>query len=625
MEGASVLWLALIYLTAGVIAVPMAQRLGLGSVLGYIAAGVIIGPFALHLVGDQTGVRHFAEFGVVIMLFLIGLEVRPTLLWSMRAAFFGLGTSQVAVTGLVLAAAAMAFGLGWRESLALGFILSLSSTAIVLQIFEERGLRHTAAGRASFGILLFQDVSTIPMFAALPLLTLNAVAAPGREPSHGAGLLDSYPAWVHALAVLAAVALVIAAGRYLARPAFRYIARTRSREIFTAAALLLVIAVALLMQTVGLSPALGAFLAGMVMADSEFRRELEGDIEPFRGLLLGLFFISIGAGMDLGLLAARPLTLAACVIGLIVLKAVVTFGVARAFRLDGRAAGLTAVALAQGGEFAFVLLGIAAASGVLASELASLATVTVAISMALTPVLLILYDRRCSAELSSVPQPENEAFDDAPDVIVAGFGRFGQIAARLLVVNGFKTSTLEASAEQVELVRRFGRRVYYGDATRLDLLRSAGAARAKVLLVAIDDRDQAEKLVELARANFPNLQILARAYDRRHAYRLLDKGAHVIERETFEAGLTLGAEALKALGFKDMQAARAARLFRRHDENMFQSLAPVWRDEERFMVASRESSERMNDLLAADIRDMLQESAAKEAASAEAPVAGTTA
>lgn len=630
MEGASVLWLALIYLTAGVIAVPVAQRLGLGSVLGYIAAGVIIGPFALHLVGDQTGVRHFAEFGVVIMLFLIGLEVRPTLLWSMRAAFFGLGTSQVAVTGLVLAAAAMAFGLGWRESLALGFILSLSSTAIVLQIFEERGLRHTAAGRASFGILLFQDVSTIPMFAALPLLALNAVAAvtavtataanpsaPGHEPGHGAGLLDSYPAWVHALAVLAAVALVIAAGRYLARPAFRYIARTRSREIFTAAALLLVIAVALLMQTVGLSPALGAFLAGMVMADSEFRRELEGDIEPFRGLLLGLFFISIGAGMDLGLLAARPLTLAACVAGLIVLKAVVTFGVARAFRLDGRAAGLTAVALAQGGEFAFVLLGIAAASGVLAAELASLATVTVAISMALTPVLLILYDRRCSAELSSVPQPENEAFDDAPDVIVAGFGRFGQIAARLLVVNGFKTSTLEASAEQVELVRRFGRRVYYGDATRLDLLRSAGAARAKVLLVAIDDRDQAEKLVELARANFPNLQILARAYDRRHAYRLLDKGAHIIERETFEAGLTLGAEALKALGFKDMQAARAARLFRRHDENMFQSLAPVWRDEERFMVASRESSERMNDLLAADIRDMLQESAAKEAAAKE--------
>ena len=617
MEGASVLWLAMIYLTAGVIAVPLAQRLGLGSVLGYIVAGVVIGPFALHLVGDQTGIRHFAEYGVVIMLFLIGLEVRPSLLWSMRAAFFGLGTSQVVATGLALAGSAMLFGLQWRQALALGFILSLSSTAIVLQIFEEKGLQHTRAGSASFGILLFQDVSTIPMFAALPLLTLQAATLPAAQTGDGAGLLDRYPGWVHALAVLAAVALVIAAGRYLARPAFRYIARTRSRDIFTAAALLLVIAVTLLMQAVGLSPALGAFLAGMVMADSEFRRELEGDIEPFRGLLLGLFFISIGAGMDLGVLTARPLAVADCVLGLVAIKAVVAFCVARVFRLDGRAAGLTAVALAQGGEFAFVLLGIAAASGILSSELAALATVTVAISMALTPVLLILYERRCSADLSSAPQPENEAFDEAPDVIVAGFGRFGQIAARLLVVNGFKTSTLEASAEQVELVRRFGRRVYYGDATRPDLLQAAGAARAKVLLVAIDDRDQAEKLVELAHTHFPNLKILARAYDRRHAYRLLDQGADVVERETFEAGLTLGAEALKALGFKGMQAARAARLFRRHDENMFRALAPVWRDEERFMIASRESSERMNDLLAADIRNMLQESAAKEAASGE--------
>ncbi|OWT65456.1 monovalent cation:proton antiporter-2 (CPA2) family protein [Candidimonas nitroreducens] len=621
MEGASVLWLALIYLTAGVIAVPWAQRLGLGSVLGYIAAGVIIGPFALHLVGDQTGIRHFSEFGVVIMLFLIGLEVRPSLLWSMRGAFFGLGTSQVVATGLALAGTAMLFGLPWRASLALGFILSLSSTAIVLQIFEEKGLQHTTAGRASFGILLFQDVSTIPMFAALPLLALNTATAPAAQQGQGSGLLESYPGWVHALAVLAAVAVVIGAGRYLARPAFRYIARTRSRDIFTAAALLLVIAVALLMETVGLSPALGAFLAGMVMADSEFRRELEGDIEPFRGLLLGLFFISIGASMNLGLIATRPLALAACVLALIVIKAAVAFCVARAFRMGGRAAGLTAVALAQGGEFAFVLLGIAAASNILTPDQVALATVTVAISMALTPLLLILYERRCAAGLSSAPEPENEAFDDTPDVIVAGFGRFGQIAARLLLVNGFKTSTLEASAEQVELVRRFGRRVYYGDATRLDLLEAAGAAQAKVLVVAIDDRDQAEKLVELARAHFPNLQILARAYDRRHAYRLLDKGAEVVERETFEAGLTLGAEALKALGFKSVQAARAARLFRRHDENMFRALAPLWRDEERFVVASRESSERMNDLLAADIQEMLQESSAKDAPPADSAAA----
>ncbi|TAL90820.1 MAG: potassium transporter, partial [Candidimonas sp.] len=377
--------------------------------------------------------------------------------------------------------------------------------------------------------------------------------------------------------------------------------------IFTASALLLVIAVALLMEVVGLSAALGAFLAGVVLADSEFRRELEGDIEPFRGLLLGLFFISVGASMDLGLVASKPITLLAFVAGLMFVKMAVVYLIARLFGVEGRAAALTATALAQGGEFAFVLLGLASALGVIPGDISALATAAVAVSMALTPLTLIGYQRWCSRGLSSLPDPVNEAFDDRPDAIVAGFGRFGQIAARLLIVNGFKTSTLDASAEQVELVRRFGRRVYYGDATRLDLLRASGAADAKLLIVAIDDRDQAEKLVEIAAQHFPNLQILARAYDRRHAYRLLDKGAHIVERETFEAGLTLGAEALKTLGLKDVQAARATRLFRRHDENMFQALAQVWGDDERFMIASKETSERMNELLAADLQNMLQE------------------
>ena len=604
MENASLLLLALVYLTAGVISVPIAQRLGLGSVLGYLIAGVLIGPFALHLVGDQTHVMHFAEFGVVIMLFLIGLEVRPSLLWQMRGVFFGLGSAQVIVTGLVLAAAGIALGLDWRSATALGFILSLSSTAIVLQTFQEKGLSHTAAGTAAFGILLFQDVSTIPMFAALPLLAVGSHQASDAA-THG--LIAAFPAWAQALAVLAAVMLVIGAGRYLTRPVFRFIADTHSREIFTASALLLVIAVALLMEAVGLSAALGAFLAGVVLADSEFRRELEGDIEPFRGLLLGLFFISIGAGMNLGLIAAQPFLLAGLVIGLMAIKIIVIYIVARLFRVERRAAVLTATALAQGGEFAFVLLGIASMSGIITATISELATVTVASSMALTPLTLIAYNRWCSRGLSSLPEPENEAFQDRPDAIVAGFGRFGQIAARLLIVNGFKISTLDSSAEQVELIRRFGRRVYYGDATRLDLLRASGAADAKLLIIAIDDRDQAEKLVEIATQYFPNLRILARAYDRRHAYRLLDKGAHVVERETFEAGLTLGAEALKTLGFKDFQAARAARLFRRHDENVFQELAGVWSDEERFIVASKETSERMNELLAADIQSMLKE------------------
>ncbi len=605
MESANMLWLALIYLAAGVISVPLAQRLGLGSVLGYLIAGVIIGPFALHLVGNQAGVMHFAEFGVVIMLFLIGLEVQPSVLWSMRGVFLGLGGLQVLGTGLALAAAALLLGLEWRAALALGFILSLSSTAIVLQTFEENGLRHTAAGTAAFGILLFQDVSTIPMFAALPLLTIGAVQMPGTGE---AAILSGMPAGVQALAVLAAVLLVIGAGRYLTRPAFRFIADTHSREIFTATALLLVVAVALLMEAVGLSAALGAFLAGVVLADSEFRRELESDIEPFRGLLLGLFFISIGASINLNLILTQPIALAALVFGLITIKIAVIYSVARIFRVTGRAAALTAVALAQGSEFAFVLLGIASASGVISTQISALVTVAVAASMALTPLMLLAYKRWNRRDLSSAPEPENDAFDQRPDAIVAGFGRFGQIAARLLIVNGFKTSTLDSSAEQVELIRRFGRRVYYGDATRLDLLRASGAADAKLLIVAIDDRDQAEKLVEMAALHFPNLTILARAYDRRHAYRLLEKGAHVVERETFEAGLTLGAEALKALGFKELQATRAARLFRRHDENMFQALAPVWSDEERFIVASKETSERMNELLAADIQTMLKES-----------------
>jgi glutathione-regulated potassium-efflux system ancillary protein KefC/glutathione-regulated potassium-efflux system protein KefB len=617
MESGSILWLALIYLTAGVIAAPVAQRLGFGSVLGYLVAGAIIGPFALHLVGDQTGVMRFAEFGVVIMLFLIGLEVRPSVLWRIRGTFFGLGGAQVLATGFVLSAAAMAFGFGWRPAVAMGFILALSSTAIVLQTFEESGLRHTAAGNAAFGILLFQDISTIPMFAALPLLATNISAA---ENASQRGLLAALPGWVQALAVLTAVMVVIGVGRYLTRPAFRFIADTRSREIFTASALLLVIAVALLMEAVGLSAALGAFLAGVVLADSEFRRELEGDIEPFRGLLLGLFFISVGASIDLGLLARQPVYLTIFVSGLMIIKTAVIYAVGRLFQIKGWTAALTAVALAQGSEFAFVLLTIAAASGIIAHDMAAVTMAAVAASMALTPVALMAFRRWCSHDLSSTPEPENDEFDQRPDVVIAGFGRFGQIVARLLIVNGFKTSTLDSSAAQVELVRRFGRRVHYGDATRLDLLRASGAADAKLLIVAIDDRDQAEKLVEMAVANFPNLTVLARAYDRRHAYRLLDKGAHVIERETFEAGLTLGAEALKKLGFKDIQAARATRLFRRHDERMFEELAGVWGDEERYIIATKETSERMNELLAADLRDMLNEPDSAEAPASERAV-----
>ncbi|HEY4317084.1 MAG TPA: monovalent cation:proton antiporter-2 (CPA2) family protein [Herbaspirillum sp.] len=610
MESANPLLMALVYLSAGVLSVPIAQRLGLGSVLGYLIAGTLIGPSVLALVGDQTSVMHFAEFGVVIMLFLIGLEVQPSLLWSMRTAFFGLGGAQVLLTGAVLAGIGVAAGIDWHASLALGFILSLSSTAVVLQTLEEKGLRKTPTGAAAQGILLFQDVAIIPMIALLPLLAMHE---DGAAPMADAGLMTGFPAWARTCAVALAVLIVIAVGRYLMRPAFRYIAQTRSREIFTALALLLVVAVSLLMEAVGLSAALGAFLAGVVLADSEFRREIEGDIEPFRGLLLGLFFMSVGASLDLKLALAHAGLLAVAVLGLMLVKALIVYAVARLFGIPARTAAQTGAALGQGGEFAFVLLGLAAGADVIGAEPAALATAAVAISMALTPFALIGFDRFAARGFSSAPEPEKGVLEESPDVIVAGFGRFGQIAARLLIVNHFRISTLDVSAEQVALVRRFGRRVYYGDATRLDLLRAAGAADAKLLIVAIDDRDQAEVLVELATRNFPNLTILARAYDRRHAYRLLQKGAHIIERETFEGGLAMGQKALKSLGMPHAQAVQASASFRKHDEEMITLLAQSWGDEERFAVAFRESNARMDQLLAADVEDAAQAAAAAPA------------
>ena len=407
MEIANPLLMALVYLSAGVLSVPLAQRLGLGSVLGYLIAGTLIGPSVLALVGDQTSVMHFAEFGVVIMLFLIGLEVQPSLLWSMRTAFFGLGGAQVVLTGAVLAAVGVAFGVDWHAAVALGFILSLSSTAVVLQTLEEKGLRKTPTGAAAQGILLFQDVAIIPMIALLPLL---AMPEDGAAIVRNAGLMTGYPAWMRTCAVALAVLIVIAVGRYLLRPGFRYIAQTRSREIFTAAALLVVVAVSLLMEAVGLSAALGAFLAGVVLADSEFRREfrreIEGDIEPFRGLLLGLFFMSVGASLDLRLALAHAGLLAAAVLGLMAIKALIVYIVARLFGIPARTAAQTGAALGQGGEFAFVLLGLAAGANVVGEETAALATAAVAISMALTPFALIAYDHLAARGFSSSPEPE---------------------------------------------------------------------------------------------------------------------------------------------------------------------------------------------------------------------------
>ncbi len=604
---------AFVYLAAAVIAVPVAKRLGLGSVLGYLIAGVLIGPSVLRLVGGGDDVLHVAEFGVVMLLFIIGLEVRPALLWSLRHTIFGLGLAQMAGSAVLIGGIALAVGLPLTQAVAVGLILAMSSTAIALQILDEKGLRRGAVGMTAFGVLLFQDLSVIPILAVLPLLA-------GAAAAEGGGLLAGQPGWLHAIAVVAAVGAVIAGGRYLIRPVFRWIALAKLREVFTAFALLLVVGVALGMQAVGLSPALGAFVAGVVLADSEFRRELETDIEPFRGLLLGLFFISVGAGLDLPLVIAQPVTLAAVVLGLMALKTAVMFAAGRIGRLSWRDAGSTGVILSQGGEFAFVLLAAAVASATLPAALASLLTAAVALSMAATPLLVLAWERLTRTAPRPFKAPEDNAFDVAePPVILAGSGRFGQIVARVLNTQRIPVAVLDSSIEQIELLRRFDRRVYYGDAGRLDLLRAAGAESARLLVVAIDDPEKAREIVEAAKEAFPHLRILARAFDRRHAYDLLNAGADVVERETFEGGLAMAHETLKALGWRAWRAERATRLFRRHDERQFQALRPLWGDEERFTVAARESSPRMEELLRSDLDRMTQTDGSEDGWTAAAP------
>ena len=597
---------ALVYLAAGVISVPIAKRLGLGSVLGYLIAGVLIGPFLLDLVGEPKEVQRFAEFGVVILLFLIGLEVRPALLWQMRTTIFGLGLAQLLGTAALVAAASLAFGLDWRAGAAVGLILAMSSTAIVLQSLEEKGMRSGPVGEASFGVLLFQDLAVIPLFALLPLLAPAGLVAPAA--SHATSLLADLPGWAQALAQLAAVVVVVVGGRYLTRPIFRFIAAARLREIFTASALLLVIAVAALMELVGLSPALGAFLAGVVLADSEFRRELETDIEPFRGLLLGLFFITVGAGLDLGLVAAHLFAVVGLVAGLMILKTLAMYAAGRLFRHSHRTALTTAVALAQGGEFAFVLLGFVLGAQVMDATLAHLLTAVVAVSMAVTPLVSAAYERLILNRPEEREEPERLPFDEgAPDVIVAGFGRFGQIATRLLLANNFKIVLLDSSIEQIEIIRRFGWAVHYGDASRMDLLRTAGADKAKLLIVAIDDQDKAVEMVEAARAAFPQLAIMARAWDRRHAYELLKTPNVTVERETFESALNMGRKALLKLGLSERRANRAAAIFREQDDEFFRQLAPVAGEEEAYVLAARDSRDTTERLLRAEMQRIAEE------------------
>jgi len=583
---------AFVYLAAAVVAVPLAKRLGLGSALGYLLAGFIIGPAVLGLVGEEgQDVMHFAEWGVVLMLFLVGLELEPSVLWRMRMPILGLGGAQVTLTALVVGLISMNFGLAWQTALVVGLVLSLSSTAMVLQTLNEKGWLRTPAGKRSFSVLLFQDIAVIPMLAVLPFLAVAGLHSVGVDGHQGDIAQGAGPGWLQALEVVGVVLGIVIAGRFLARPVFRFIAQTRSREVFIAAALLLVVGITLAMNAVGLSPALGTFLAGVVLAESEYRHELESNIEPFKGLLLGLFFISVGASIDHQLVVADPWLITGLVVLLMATKFVILLILGRVFNLALADNLMFAFALAQGGEFAFLLVSFALQNGALGLEVANLLIVVVVMSMVATPLTIIAYERWIRPRFADrgAERTEDEIEDQHNQVIIAGFGRFGQIVSRLLKASGFETTLLDHDAGQIELVGRFGNKVFYGDASRMQLLEAAGAAHAKVLVIAIDDREKAVRMVESARQAFPQLKILARAYDRRHAYELMRAGAECITRETFGSALSMGADALGLLGIPPARAERMTRMFEEHDTAGMQKLYEVWGDDQAYGLRVRQN------------------------------------
>ncbi|GAB3491421.1 monovalent cation:proton antiporter-2 (CPA2) family protein [Spirosoma knui] len=601
----SVLIQALVYLAAGVVFVPIAKRLGLGSVLGYLIAGMVIGPAALGLVGEEgQDVMHVAEFGVVIMLFLIGLELEPDLLWKLRVPIVGLGGLQVLLTMLVLGGLAMLAGLPWQAALAVGMILTMSSTAIVLQTMEEKGLMQTASGQSTFSVLLFQDVAVIPILAVLPLLATYPVAATGEASGHQTWLAD-LPGWLHTLAVLGAVEVVVLLGRFIMRPVFHAIARTGMREVFIASALLLVGGVALLMESVGLSPALGAFVAGVVLANSEYKHELESDIDPFRGLLLGLFFISVGASIDFALIADYPLLVIGLVVGVMALKALVLAGLGKRFKLSTDQNVTFALALSQIGEFAFVLLSFTLQNGVLDARTAGLLTAVVAISMALTPFVFLLNERLLLPRIGTRPESAkaSDPIEEKNPVIIAGFDRFGNIVGRFLRASGIHTTVLDFDSDRVDVLRKIGIKVYYGDASRYDLLKSAGAEEAKLIVIALDSPEKSLALVETIKKHFPHLKILARAQDRDDAYEFMDAGIDHIYRETLDASLRTGVDAMRLLGFRAYHAERSARLFRRHDEEALVELSAVRHNQKQYFSTARRRIHELEQLISSDETD----------------------
>ena len=583
----------------------MAKKLGLGSIIGYLAAGMAIGPWGMKLVTNVQDILHFAEFGVVLMLFLVGLELEPKRLWDLRRPIFGWGSAQVAGCALVLMAAAMAFEVSWQIALVASLGLALSSTAIALQTLNERNLMSTSSGQSGFSILLFQDIAAIPILALLPVLGTVLISNEALAPNNIA---------LQAIIIIASIGAIIFGGWLLLRPLLRWIANSGTPEIFTAASLLLVVAIAALMQFVGLSMALGAFLAGVLLADSEYRRELETDIEPFKGLLLGLFFIAVGMSIDFGVLLASPGLMAAILFGFLGLKLAVIYGISRAMKLPFQERPVFVVLLAQGGEFAFVVFQAAAGANVFPAQTASLLIGAVALSMLIAPLLLLVVDKLVLplyANCNTVQMQEISEPQRSP-VIIAGFGRYGQIISRILLAQGMMPTLLDHNADQIETARTFGYRVFYGDASRLDLLRTAGAATARVLVVAVDSVEQSLKIVDIARAHFPQLQIVARARDVTHWNQLRDRGVTLVERELFEASLKSARTVLELLGQSPEMALENAGRFRQHNLALAEQFYPHYKDRAKVIAVVKQGRQALEEQLAKEREQLTQRPPADE-------------
>jgi len=596
-------WLinSLIYLGAAVVAVPFSKALGLGSIIGYLAAGMAIGPWGLGLVTNVQDILHFAEFGVVLMLFLVGLELEPKRLWSMRRPIFGWGSAQVMGCAAILFMALWASSLfvpavstalgGWKTALVAALGLALSSTAIALQVMGERNLLPTSSGQAGFSILLFQDVAAIPILALIPLL---GVTQEVNEASSGVDIAYS------AIKVIAIITGIVIGGRLLLRPIFRWIARSKTPEIFTAASLLLVVGIAALMLFVGLSMALGAFLAGVLLAESEYRRELETDIEPFKGLLLGLFFIAVGMSIDFSVIINSPWLIAGVLIAFIAIKFVVIYGITRLMDVPFQERPVLTLLLAQGGEFAFVVFQAAAGAKVFSSETASLLIGVVALSMLISPLILIAIDKLWLPRYANcgVEQPDEISEQQVAPIIIAGFGRYGQIVARLLLAQDIPTTVLDHDAEMIDTARRFGYRVFYGDATRLDLLRTAGAATAKIFVIAVDDVEQSLAIVDLAKEHFPQLQLVVRARDATHWNKLKDRDVSLIQRELFESSLQSATSVLELLGYPGVDASRLVQVFKAHNIALLEQMYPHYKDREKLISVAKIGRDQLAEQMA---------------------------